>query len=172
MEYLEVGKIVTTHGIKGELKILPSTSFVFERFKDGVTLYFKQGKNYVATEVTSARFHKNFPLITLDNKKDINLVMDYVGKTLYIKKDDLAELEEDEFYYDDLIGLDAVVSGETIGKVIDVLEVPQGEILKIEKLDQTIAMVPFVNEFIGEIDLEEEKIEIIPIEGLLWELMC
>ena len=46
------------------------------------------------------------------------------------------------------------------------------EILKIEKLDQTIAMVPFVNEFIGEIDLEEEKIEIIPIEGLLWELMC
>lgn len=166
-KYLEVGKIVTTHGIKGELKVLPDTSFVETRFEVGNVLFIKKGKEFEPVKITSSRFHKNTVLITINNLTDINLVLGYVGLVLYVASEDLEELDENDFYYDDLIGLNAYVEGEVIGVVEDVVAVPQGELLKIKKLDQTFALIPFVNEFVGEVDIDNKKVIITPIEGLL-----
>lgn len=163
-----VGTIVGTHGIKGEVKVKSDTSFA--RFTVGNTLYLKQGNNTKEIVINSHRVHKNMDLITFNNLKNINDVLEYVGSEIYVDVSDLDELEDDEYYYDDLIGLIAYTEeGKELGVIQDINEVPQGIILVLEKPDQTTALIPFVEEFIAEVNIEENKIIITPIEGLLWE---
>lgn len=162
MKHLEVGKIVTTHGIKGEVKVQVITDNL-TRFNKGNILYVGNQKEKII--VDNSRFQKNMILLAFNNIININDVLKYVGQVLYVDVDEVRD--EDEIYYDDLIDCDVYVSEEKIGIVEDVIEVPQGEILKILKNDQTYALVPYVDEFIVDVDIIEKKIIIDPIEGLL-----
>ena len=156
-----VGKIVGTHGIKGELKVKSDTSF--DRFKKGNVLYIEKEKKIV---INSSRVHKGMHLITINGLTNINDVLCYVNKDIYVPHD-RSELEEGEFYYEDIIGLDCYNSkGELIGPVKDLQEVPQGLILEIQTKNKTI-LIPFVDEFVVEVDLENKRIQIQEIEGLL-----
>lgn len=156
-----VGKIVGTHGIKGELKVKSDTSF--DRFKKGSKLYIDKQEEII---INSHRQHKGMELITINNLTNINDVLSYVGKELYVPHD-RSELDEEEFYYEDLIGLECYDSKNNfIGPVVDLQEVPQGLILEIKGEKKTI-LVPFVDEFIEDIDLENNKLYINEIEGLL-----
>ena len=156
-----VGKIVGTHGIKGELKVKSDTSF--DRFKKGNVLYIEQEEKIV---INSSRVHKGMHLITINGLTNINDVLCYVNKDIYVPHD-RSELEEGEFYYEDIIGLDCYNSkGELIGPVKDLQEVPQGLILEIQTKNKTI-LIPFVDEFVVEVDLEKKRIQIQEIEGLL-----
>ena len=162
MDLVYVGKIVNTHGVKGELRIKSD----FEK-KD---LVFKVGNKIIIDSeehtIRTYRFHKIFDMITIDELININDVLCYVGKELYVPHD-REELEEGEFFYEDLIGLDCYDSKENyIGPIIDLQEVPQGLILEIKGKEKTI-LVPFVEAFIDGIDLEENKLFINEIEGLL-----
>ena len=157
-----VGKIVGTHGIKGELKVKSDTSF--DRFKKGNKLYIEKEEEIT---INSHRQHKGMELITINNLTNINDVLCYVGKDLYVPHN-REELEDGEFYYEDLIGLDCYDSKDNlIGTVVDLQEVPQGLILEIKSSVKTI-LVPFVDEFIVDIDLDNNKLSINEIEGLLW----
>ena len=156
-----VGKIVGTHGIKGELKVKSDTSF--DRFKKGSKLYIEKEEEII---INSHRQHKGMELITINNLTNINDVLCYVGKDLYVPHN-REELEDGEFYYEDLIGLDCYDSKDNlIGTVVDLQEVPQGLILEIKSSAKTI-LVPFVDEFIADIDLDNNKLSINEIEGLL-----
>ena len=156
-----VGKIVGTHGIKGELKVKSDTSF--DRFKKGNVLYIEKEEKIV---INSSRVHKGMHLITINGLTNINDVLCYVNKDIYVPHD-RSELEEGEFYYEDIIGLDCYNSkGELIGPVKDLQEVPQGLILEIQTKNKTI-LIPFVDEFVVEVDLEKKRIQIQEIEGLL-----
>lgn len=168
MKYLEVGKIVATHGIRGEVKVSLTTSFPEERFEKGNVLYIGENDQYKKIIIDTFRVHKGLGLVSFNKLTNINDVLDYVGKTIYVDKESLEELGEDDFYFDDLIGLTAITNNdEKIGEVVDILEVPQGAILVIKKDDKEEALVPFVDEFISDVDLEEGYIIITPIEGLL-----
>ena len=169
MKYLEVGKIVTTHGIKGELKVSITTD-TLTRFNPGNRLYMKKGNEYLETIIDSFRMHKNMALITVNNLKNINDVLGYVGLVLYVNRDELDDLNEGQYYYEDLIGLDVYdKTFETgkIGEVVDVIEVPQGEILRIRLNNGKKALVPFVDEFIIDVDIENNILIISSVEGLL-----
>lgn len=156
-----VGKIVGTHGIKGELKVKSDTSF--DRFKKGNVLYIEKEEKII---INSSRVHKGLHLITINGLTNINDVLMYVNKNIYVPHD-RSELEEGEYYYEDLIGLICYDSNkEEIGEVIDLQEVPQGLILEIRGKEKTI-LIPYVDEFIEEIDLDNKKILINEIEGLL-----
>ena len=156
-----VGNIVGPHGIKGELKVKSDTSF--NRFEKGNKLYIDKTQEIT---ITSHRQHKGLELITINNLSNINDVLCYVGKELYVPHN-REELEEGEFYYEDLIGLDCYDSKNNyIGPIVDLQEVPQGLILEI-KTQEKIVLVPFVEAFIEGIDLEENKLYINEIEGLL-----
>lgn len=156
-----VGKIVGTHGIKGELKVKSDTSF--DRFKKGNVLYIEKTQEI---KIDSHRQHKGMELITINGLKNINDVLCFVGKDIYVPHD-RNELEEGEFYYEDLIGLMCYDSkNELIGEVVDLQEVPQGIILEVKGKEKTI-LIPYVDEFIKDIDLENNAIYISEIEGLL-----
>lgn len=171
MKCLEVGKIVTTHGIKGEVKVSITTDNL-NRFNVGNKLLIKLDKEYKEITISSFRMHKNMALISFDNITNINDVLQYVGLFLYVDRDMLDDLEKGEYYYDDLIGLDvydkSLESGK-IGTVVDVIEVPQGEILRIKLTNGKKALVPYVDEYIKEIDVDNNIMIISSVEGLLWK---
>lgn len=168
MKYIEIGKIVGTHGIKGEVKILPDTDFRNERFQKNNQLYLKLQDRMIPIVIDSSREFKNIELVSFNQIKDINEVQKYLGCSVYVDRDSLRDLPKNEFYFDDLIGMNAVtVQGEPIGIVENLIDVPQGAILSIRKADGKTAMVPFVDEFIKAVRFEEKTIVIAPIEGLL-----
>lgn len=166
MDYIEVGKIVGTHGIKGELKVLSDSDFKSERFKKGNLLYLKINNEYIEVKISSYRPHKNLDLITINNLFDINEVLKYVNKDLYVKKDQLEKLNINEYYYTELIGLEVVsLENELIGVVKDIMRLPQGEVLVVYNSSNKRILIPFVDEFIVEV---KNKIIVKVIEGLIW----
>ena len=123
-----IGKIINTFGIKGELKIYSESDFIEYRYRKGAIIYI-DNKQHI---VSSFRNHQNMVLITIDDIKDINMVLQYVGKDIYASNDDLPVLDEDEYYLDDLVGLKVYTTeNEFIGVIDNFIEVPQGYILEI-----------------------------------------
>lgn len=167
MKYIEIGKIVSTHGIKGEVKVYSESDFKEDRFSKGNILYLKENETYNPITINSYREHKNMSLITINDYKNINEVLKYIGFSIYIKKEDLPILDEGH-YYTEVIGLEVYnIENIYIGIVEDIRIVPQGGILEIKKKDGKISLVPYVSEFVIEIDVKNNKMIINPIEGLL-----
>ena len=163
MRLLECAKILTTHGIKGEVKIKIITDDL-NRFNKGNILYVGDEKEVIT--INSFRMFKGMGLITINNITNINDVLKYIVKSIYVDTD---MYDDDSIYYDDLIGCNVFDKGKLIGICEDVMEVPQGEILVIKLENGKQGFVPFVDEFIKEIDIEKKQIDIESIEGLLWK---
>ncbi len=161
--YYLVGRIINTHGIKGELKVINESNF--ERFFKGSELYLKKDDKYIKITITSVRIHQGYYLITINNLLNINDVLAYVGLDIYTDKHE--ELEEGRFYFDDLIG--CLVYGEDnkkIGIVKDIMDNPNQSLLEIDT-GTKITLIPFVEAFIKDVDIDNKKIIINVIEGLL-----
>ncbi len=163
MEYIKIGVIANTHGLKGEVKVKSFTEF--DRFKKGNSIYLKHNEEYIKIVVKSHRVHSGLDLVIFEGYEDINKIEIYKGSELYIHIDDRDELEEDEFYYDELVGLEVYYNDELLGKVTNIMDVPQGEILVIKRKDKKDVLIPFENKFINYMD--DEKIICENLEGLL-----
>ena len=128
MEWFNVGRIVNTHGIRGELRILSTTDFEEERFAVGAKLaaFKKNDQKPTWVTIASARRHKNFILVTFEGMENINLVEPFKDGLLKVTMDQLAddELEENEYYHFEIKDCKVFSEeGECIGVVTDVLEV-------------------------------------------------
>ncbi|MBQ6216624.1 MAG: ribosome maturation factor RimM [Erysipelotrichaceae bacterium] len=166
MEYVVIGKILNTFGIKGELKADAYTDFVEERFKKDSTVYI--GEEHVPFVMRSYRMHKGFYLLSFKDVDDINLVEKYKGMLLYKAKSDIHKLKEGEYYFSDLKDLDVYVDDKKIGKVLQVEEGIAANNLRILKdEDRKEYLVPFLPVFISHVDLDEKRIDVIQMEGLL-----
>ena len=166
MEYVVIGKILNTFGIKGELKADAYTDFVEERFKKDSTVYI--GEEHVPFVMRSYRMHKGFYLLSFKDVNDINLVEKYKGMLLYKAKSDIHKLKEGEYYFSDLKDLDVYVDDKKIGKVLQVEEGIAANNLRILKdEDRKEYPVPFLPVFIDNVDLNEKRIDVIQMEGLL-----
>ena len=160
MKYIEVGKIVNTRGIKGEVKIKSYTQL--DRFTKGNVLYI--GDELIEVEVRSNRSDKGFEFVYFMNYDDINLVLPFKGQEIKIPETDLGKKQEDEYFVSELIGMEVYNQDNILrGYVTGVREVPQGELLEV-KTGKKIALIPFRKEFVIEIS---DKIIIQEIEGLL-----
>lgn len=165
MEYVFLGKIVNTFGIRGELKIQYATDFIAERFKKGSKVYV--GPNKLEFVVKSYKLHKGFLLVLFEDNEDINLVEKYKGLSIYKAKDDVKPLKKGDYYFSDLYNLDVYVDDELVGKVINVEEGISSNYLRVLH-DNKESLVPFVKAFIKNVDLQNNRIDINNIEGLLW----
>ena len=163
MNYLFIGDIVNTHGIKGEVRIISDFKFKEEVFKVGNYLYVGPYKDKL--EITSYRVHKNYDMVTFKGINDINEVLKYKGKKVYIIKE---EYKFDGFLDEDIIGLDAYVKDKKIGVVTDILKSHAHPILDIEN-DGIHSFVPFIDEFVLNVDLESKRIDLEVLEGMINE---
>ena len=164
MEFIKIGKIINTFGIKGELKLDVYTDFIDERFKKDTTVYV--GEDKIAFVMKNFKIHKDYLLIQFKDNEDINLVEKYKNMYVYKSKDDIKPLKEGEYYFSDLINLDVYVNEELIGKVIKVESGIRSNYLRINTNDQE-KLVPFLPTFIEKVDLQNKKIVVKKIEGLL-----
>ena len=157
-----IGQITGTFGIKGELKVYSESDFVEYRFRKDAKIFLSDKKEYV---ISSSRQHKGNVLITINELYDINLILDKVGMKIYALKDDIPPLEDNEYYLDDLVGLNVINQYEQhLGKVTDVMEMPSGYILEIIDETNNRFLLPFVDEYIE--DITEDTIYINEIEGI------
>lgn len=157
----EIGKIVNTHGIKGEVKVKSNSDF--DRFKKNKKVYTIIKEQKVELKITSVKQATDHFIIGFDAFDNINQVLHLKGAVLFT--DEKPKLKKDEFHYQDLIGKDVYNQLDVfVGKVTDLLEVPQGHILQIEQGEKK-SLVPFVSAFIKEI--KDDRIIIEEIEGLL-----
>lgn len=166
MEYVTIGKILNTFGIKGELKVDVYTDFPEDRFRKGSTVYI--GDEYRPFEVGSYREHKGFLLLLLKDNEDINLVEKFKGMYLYKSKDDIKPLGEGEYYFSDLKDLDVYADDKKIGRVLNVEAGLRNNNLRVLKdEDGKEYLIPFIPVFIRNVDLNEKRIDINWIEGLI-----
>jgi len=164
MEFLTVGVIVNTHGLKGLLKVKSYTEFFEERYKKGITLYIDFKHEKIPVTVESYKSVKGLEHIQFVEFDDINQCEKYKGCELSIDRKHIHELPEDEYYFSELIGMD-VYSDTRIGTCIDVREMPRSELLVVQTEDKEV-LIPFNKEFIKSVDKKQRKIEIIMWEGL------
>ena len=167
MNLICIGKIVNTHGIKGELRLLSSFCEKELVFKPGFKIYI--GSNLEEHVITSYRVHKNFDMICLQGLSDINLVLKYKGQKAYINKEDLS-LKENEYLLEDLIGMDVICDNEALGIVSDIYDNKAGKLLYITFAKNYY--IPYNNNYIKQVDVKNKKIYGEHIKDLIvWELI-
>lgn len=154
-----IGKVVNTHGIKGEIRIISEF-----KYKD---LVFQKGNHlYIADDdlvISSYRVHKNYDMVTFEGINDIDEVLKYKGKNVYIDRNDYIF---PDLLNEDLIGLEVYGDGKLVGVLSEIIKNVNQELLVVQNGEKEY-LIPYVPAFIK--DISKEKIEINVIEGLLNE---
>jgi len=168
MDYVVVGKIVNTRGLKGDLKVVSFSSFNEERFKKGNKLFIDFNGEIIEVEVNKSSHDPKFIYVSFKGLEDINLVEKYKGCELKFPVDKLPELEEDNYYYRDLIGCEVYQEEKFVGKVLSVEESNNISMLRIKSdTSKNDVLVLFMKQFVKAVDLDNKKIYLNVVEGLL-----
>ena len=162
MKYVLVGRLVNTHGLKGEVRILSSFKYKDRVFKKGMKIYI--GKDKVCEEITSYRFHKIFDMVNMKGYNDIDQVLKYKGDYVFANKEDIV-LNENEYLDEDIIGLNVYVDDRLLGRVNRIDKHSVNEILVI-KNDEKNYLVPYNFDIILSVDLEKREMKVRDIVGL------
>ncbi|MGV2941083.1 ribosome maturation factor RimM [Mesobacillus sp. LC4] len=169
-KYFNVGKIVNTHGIRGEVRVISRTDFPEERYKIGNTLFlFMPGsKEPEELIVKSHRVHKNFNLLTFEGFDNVNQVERMRDGILKVPETQRGHLEEGEFYFQDIIGCSMFTTeGEELGKVIEILTPGANDVWVVKGSNGKELLIPYIEDIVKKVDVKEKVIEIEPMEGLL-----
>jgi 16S rRNA processing protein RimM len=169
-KWFNVGKIVNTHGVKGEVKVVSSTDFPEERYQKGnnLHLFLPNKKEPVSLVIESHRTHKNFDLLTFEGFNDINQVEIFKEGILKVQEDQLQDLEEGEYYYHEIVGCKVVTGeGEEIGTVKEILSPGANDVWVVKGEKGKEHLIPYIEDVVKEIDIEKGYIMIEPLEGLL-----
>lgn len=168
MEFIIIGKVINTQGIKGEIKIQPLTNDL-NRFSDLQTVYLGDNKEKATYE--RSRVQKHFIMMKLQEYDNINEVLKFKDSYIYIDKDDRVELGENEFFISDLIDSKVYdMDNQEIGTLISVYEGIANDAYVIKNNKDKEFMVPAIKEFVKKVDIPNKKVFIDPIDGMIpWE---
>lgn len=170
MEYLSLGLILKTRGLKGEVKVKSSTDFASSRYKrkNKVYLYKESNGDLKEVHVASYSFNQGFDYVSFEELKDINLVLPYIGYEIVVKKEEQPKLKKDTYYYGDLIGCEVYDQNNSlIGKVTKVEDFSANQTLRIRLENGKDLLLPFMKAFIKRVDIENKTINCELIEGMI-----
>lgn len=166
-DLLRVGVIANTHGIRGEVKVFPTTDEK-ERFKDLKKVILDIGKEQKVLEIQSVRFFKNLVILKFKGIDNINDIEMYKGKDLLVTREDAVPLEEGEYFIADLLDLDVYSDeDEKIGVLYDVMQTGANDVYVVKTEEGKEVLLPAIDECILDIDLEENRMTVHIMEGLL-----
>lgn len=161
MKLIRIGKIVNTHGIKGELRIISKFPYKEKIFVKDMVLYINKENIEV---INSYRKHKNFDMVTFKGYNNINEVLKYKGKNVYINSDDI-KLDKDKYLDEELIGLSVIYDNNDKGVISDIERYDKTCLFIIENNDKEY-LIPYNENIIDKIDIDNKKIYIKNIKGL------
>lgn len=163
MKYIYIGDVVNTHGLKGEVRLISNFEYKKRVFKKNFKLYIGRTKEEVT--INTYRVHKEYDMLTFNDLTSIDDVIIYKGDKVYINRDDL---KIKGYFNEDLIGLMVYSEDKCIGKVEYIMKNKAHNILVVTEEDKK-NLIPNIPEFVSKIDLENKRIDIKPIEGLINE---
>lgn len=170
-EYLNVGKIVNTQGIKGEVRVISKTDFSNERYKKGNELFlFQENKKPISLIIKSHRKHKNFDIVSFEDHPNINDVEKYRDGILKISKEEIGELEENAFYYHEIIGLEVYdEEGQLLGMIKEILSPGANDVWVIgqNKKGAKDILIPYIESVVKSVDVENNRVDVEIPEGLI-----
>lgn len=165
-----VGKLVNTHGIRGEVKIIPTTDFPEERFAQKSELVLQQpnSNNSVSVTVERSRLHKNMYIIKFVQFDNINEVEKYKGWMLKVSEEQLDELDEDEYYYHEIIGCKVVTDeGEDLGIIDEILSPGANDVWVVKPAKGKSILIPVIDDVVLTVDVQEKVVTVHIMEGLI-----
>ncbi|UVI32473.1 ribosome maturation factor RimM [Paenibacillus spongiae] len=168
--WLKVGKVVNTHGIRGELKVVSQTDFPDERFAAGSLLILEnpEQKQQLEVEVQSAREHKNMFIVKFKGYDNINDVEKYKGWMLKVSKDNRSDLDDGEYYYFEIIGCRAITEdGEELGTITEILSPGANDVWVVEAKKGKQVLLPVIDEVVLQVDVKEKVVTVRLMEGLI-----
>lgn len=172
MKWLNVGKIVNTHGIQGEVRVISTTDFPEERYKLGseLVIFKPRSKEPIPVIVTGHRRHKNFDLLTFEGYPYLSDVEQFKGSELKVSSRFLTPLPEGEFYHFEIIGCQ-VVSNEdrVIGEVTQVLMTGANDVWEVQGVNGKMHYIPYIPSIVESVNIANKKVVIDVVEGLLNE---
>ncbi len=161
---LRVGVVATTHGIKGELKVFPTTDDI-NRFKNLKKCYLANKKETIEVNCVSCKFLKNMVILKFKEYDNINDVEKFRQYDILVNREDAVALEDGEFFLCDVIDADVYNQKDIlIGKLVDVLETPANHVFVIQQENGEEKLIPVVEEFVYEIDTENKRVKIKDFE--------
>lgn len=165
-QFLQVGVISSTHGIRGEVKVFPTTDDPM-RFKKLKKVLLDTGRERLELEVQSVRFFKQFAIVKFKGIDNINDIERYKGKGLFVPREDAVPLGEDEYYIADLIGMEVFTEDGHFGVVKDVMETGANEVYIVESDEHGDVLIPAIRQCVLDVNVEEKKMKIRLMDGLI-----
>jgi len=166
-DMLRVGVIASTHGVKGEVKVFPTTDDA-ARFKQLKEVILDTGKERLPLTIEHVKFFKNMVILKFKGYDSINDIEKYKSKDLLIFRENAVKLGPDEYFITDLIGLEVMTDqGEKLGVMKDVLETGANDVYVVELESGKELLVPAIGECILDVNLEEGTMKIHLLDGLM-----
>ena len=156
-DLLQVGVITTTHGVRGEVKVFPTTDDP-ARFKKLKNVILDTGKEKLELEIAGVKFFKNMVILKFKGIDDINDVEKYRKKSLYVTRENAVKLKKDEYFIADLIGM---------GTLSDVMQTGANDVYVISMTDGEEVLIPAIRDCIRDVDVEQGQMCVHLLPGLL-----
>ena len=166
-DLLQVGIITSTHGVRGQVKVYPTTDDPrrFRRLKEVV---LDTGKEKMNLEIEGVKFFKQFVILKFKGLDNINDIEKYRQKSLYVTRKNAVRLQRDEYFIADLIGLKVQdEDGKELGTVKDVIETGANDVYEVEMADGKSLLLPAIKQCILNVDVENGTMQVHVLEGLL-----
>lgn len=166
-EMLQVGIISSTHGLKGEVKVYPTTDDMM-RFKKLSHVILDTGTTQLSLEVQHVKFFKQFVILKFQGIDHIEEIESYKGKRLLVKREDAVALEKDEYFVADMIGMRVYLDDQSeFGILKDIMETGANDVYVVESKEHGEVLIPAIKECILSVDVEKQHIVIHLMDGLL-----
>ena len=166
-DMLQVGVITQTHGVRGEVKVFPTTDDV-NRFKKLKQVILDTGKETMPLEIQSVKFFKQFVILKFKGIDNINDIEKYKGRDLWIPREEAQELDEDEYYIADLLGMKVLLEdGAEFGILKNVMETGANDVYIVDSVEHGEVLLPAIKECILDVDIETNTMTVHLMKGLL-----
>lgn len=164
---LQVGAITSTHGIKGEVKVFPTTDDV-NRFKKLKEVVLDTGKEQITLQIQGVKFFKQFVILKFKGIDNINDIEKYKGKSLFVTRENAVKLEKDEYFIADILGSTVEdEDGNILGTLKDVIVTGANDVYVVENEVGKELLFPAIKECVLNVDVEQSKITVHIMPGLL-----
>lgn len=166
-QLLQVGVISSTHGIRGEVKVFPTTDDP-DRFRKLKQVILDTGREQKGLEIEGVKFFKQFVILKFKGIDNINDIEKYKGKSLYVTREHAVKLKKDEYFIADLIGMTVKEEdGAILGTVSDVLQTGANDVYVVALADGGEVLLPAIKDCILSVDMEKREMQVHVLDGLL-----
>lgn len=169
-DLLQVGILSSTHGVRGEIKVFPTTDDV-KRFKKNKEYILGTKNGNIDVIVESVKFFKQFVILKFEGIDTLDDILAYKGCSLYVNRAHAVKLQKDEYFIADLIGMEVFDEDDNyIGKLTDVLETGANDVYEITTEDDKTYLFPAIKECIKKVDMDNRKITAYVMPGLMEDI--